>query len=483
MVDIVLLSLPKLQLNSPLLALAQLKAQIENNNFTCKTFDFNRWLYENTKETILEHIWNDLDNTLFDENLLSEKADHIRLFVDKFIITHIAPLKPKKVGLTAFSFFTFPMLEMFCESLRDLYECEIVIGGPALTSSQKQNKDYVSYLKEKDLIDDFISGDADISIVKYLKNEQYPGINNYDFDNDFDRNELPFPDYSDFELEKYSQIHLSGSRGCVRKCAFCNVPLLWPKFSSKTGKRIADEIIYYYENHNQNNFYMVDSLVNGNQKVFLDFITRLSKYRIENKADIRWSGQFIVRPKNQVPEDVFEKIKDSGIDNFLLGVESGSEKVRTELRKPFNNSDLFYHLELFSKYNIRVEPLMFVGFPTETDEDFKLTIDILHQFKKYKCIERVSCEHPMLVIPGTPVHMDMKTFNINHYEDYFKWTSKDNTYQQRIERFVKFTDECIKLELKHKWHTGISNIFVDFYINNVENKDEETMEIIERVFL
>ena len=81
-----------------------------------------------------------------------------------------------------------------------------------------------------------------------------------------------------FDLKKYDEIHLSGSRGCVRKCTFCNVPLLWPKFTSKTGERIAQELIYYYETFDVKRFVMVDSLVNGNHKVFVNFITILSEY-------------------------------------------------------------------------------------------------------------------------------------------------------------------------------------------------------------
>jgi len=481
--DILLIAVPKLRPTSPLLALGQLKAAIQQHDFSCKTMDFNRWLYDKTHDTDLNNIWDPLDNSLMDEKLLEPIREHIKNYIDQFIIECILPHNPRIIGMTAFSFFTFPMLKLFGERLRKKFSGSIVLGGPALTSSQSQNIDLVAELKQLNVIDDFISGDADLSIIEYIRgNHDYPGINNYEFDNNFDRNLLPFPDYSDFDLKKYNEIHLSGSRGCVRKCTFCNVPLLWPKFTSKTGERIAQELIYYYETFDVKRFVMVDSLVNGNHKVFVNFITILAEYNQNNNANIEWAGQFIIRPKHQINENVFDLIKNSG--NFLLqvGVESGSEKVRFEIKKPFTNLDLTYHMEHFDRVGLNCTALMFVGFPTETDKDFEDTLDMLNTFSKYKSMQDIGCEHPMLVIPGTPVHTSMENFGITNYEDYFKWTSQSNDYKTRIERWLRFTERCIDLKLKHNFSTGISNIFVDYYMNEIEDKDKEILKIIERLF-
>ena len=75
MTDIALISLPKLEIKAPLLALGQLKSCVESNGFTCKTFDFNMWLYQKTKDTDLNNIWDPLDNTLLDEELLEQNKN------------------------------------------------------------------------------------------------------------------------------------------------------------------------------------------------------------------------------------------------------------------------------------------------------------------------------------------------------------------------------------------------------------------------
>jgi len=139
-------------------------------------------------------------------------------------------------------------------------------------------------------------------------------------------------------------------------------------------------------------------------------------------------------------------------------------------------------MEHFDRVGLNCTALMFVGFPTETDKDFEDTLDMLNTFSKYKSMQDIGCEHPMLVIPGTPVHTSMENFGITNYEDYFKWTSQSNDYKTRIERWLRFTERCIDLKLKHNFSTGISNIFVDYYMNEIEDKDKEILKIIERLF-
>jgi hypothetical protein len=76
----------------------------------------------------------------------------------------------------------------------------------------------------------------------------------------------------------------------------------------------------------------------------------------------------------------------------------------------------------------------------------------------------------------------MENFGITNYEDYFKWSSESNDYKTRIERWLRFTERCVDLKLKHNFATGISNIFVDYYMNEIEDKDNKILKIIERLF-
>lgn len=481
MTDIALVSLPKLEIKAPLLALGQLKSCVEAHGFSCKTFDMNMWLYQKTKDNSLARIWDPLDNTLLDEDLLERSKGIFIPYVKEFIQNNLLTINPSVIGLSVFSFWSFPILKLFLTELKKVFFNKIIIGGPALTSLQQQNQEQVEILLNQNLIDDFISGDAELSLVEYLKgNKNFPGINNYEYNNNFVRDEQPFADFSDFDLSIYkSHLYVSGSRGCVRKCAFCNVPLLWSKYMSKSSERIVDEILTYNKLYGTKHFRIVDSLVNGNQKIFLDVLKKLSIHNETHNNKIEWSGQFIIREKHQTPKEMFDLLKTSGCATLIVGIESGSEKVRRELKKPFSNSAIKYYLDEFERVGLDdVQPLMFVGFPTETDNDFIKSLNMLDLFSKYKCVTRIGSEHPMLVIPGTPVHINMDQYHIEEYEDYFKWTSKDNDYKTRIERFFIFIDKAYKLGLYPPPATGRLNIFADFYLHSVVDQNSDVLKII-----
>ena len=483
-VDIIILSIPKLILKGPILSLGQLKAALESSGYSSWMGDFNMWLYKQTVDTELAHIWDTLDTTLTDRTQLFHHEEKFSALVEQYIVEYILPRNPKVVGFTAFSAWTFPFIELFTTVLRRHHSGRILLGGPALTSKQAQNVEYVDKLVKCGLVDDFISGDADIALQRYMAGERdYPGINNYEFDNSYDRNELPFVNYDDFDMSDYHnpQLLISGSRGCVRKCAFCNVPLLWDKFISKDGDRIADEIIHLHERYGVSNFRFSDSLVNGNQKSFRAMMERLSDYLANNDADIFWQGQFIIRETRFLTDDLFDLMRSSGCGTLQIGIESGSEKIRRDIKKPFSNAAIEYHLQQFQRIGLKVTMLMFVGFPTENEDDFKESLDILDMFAKYDCVNDVGGEHPMLVIPGTPVHINQDHYGIHDYTDYFKWTSAENDYITRIERFFRFINKAHINGLYERQLTSISNIFIDEYMEQ-DQQNPEVLEIISRLF-
>mgnify|MGYP001303633535 CR=1 FL=1 len=459
MTDIVFISIPKLQTKGPILSITQLKACVKEAGFTSTCYDFNIWLYNKTKDTELGYIWKVLDNTLITEKI-KDIEDEYRMYWNEFFEENIKKDNPKIIGITAFSSWTYPNIDIITKEIKKTNpEIKILIGGPAVRDAPPDkssygldnNADYFKNLKDGGLIDDFICGDAEISIVEYLKgNKKYPGINSFNPIEIINQDAVPIPDYEDIDMSVYTdpQYFIRGSRGCVRKCAFCNVPLIWKKFRFRTGERIADEIIYLYEKYNFDKVYLIDSLTNGNQKEFLKLLEYISLYKIESGAKFDIGGQFICREKKQIKPRMFSLMKSAGYNRPTIGIESGSEKVRKELGKYFSNESIEYHLQEMDRVGIKMVPLFFVGFPTETDEDFQETVNILDMFAKYpKVVKRIHMDHPMHVIEGTPVHLNPERYDIEHITNSYIWESKHSNYKKRIERFFIFLDEAIKRNL------------------------------------
>lgn len=460
--NLVLLSSPRVETSYPIMALAQLKAVVQQNGFTCKTFDFNFWLYEKTKEGELSYIWDVSDYSWQNAELFNKISPTLKKLFEEFYNENVKPLNPEVIGVSSLSWLSWHAITLMVENIRNIEgnQCKVILGGPAISMKDFEIKPFYRNLKKNKLIDDYIAGDAEVSIIEYLKgNYNFPGINNQNPNNSYSREEIPPPDYSDFDLSKYKNIHLpiSGSRGCVRNCAFCNVNTIWPKFVNKSGKKVAKEMIELYEKHfdkKTHTFRFVDSLINGNQREFESMIDILSEYRNRTNNQLFYSGQFIFREIHEIrghTGDYFQKLKDSGCSYLTVGIESGSEKVRKEIGKPFSNKAIIEHLEGFRKVKIRMTPLMLVGFPTETDEDFEETLKILNLFSKYKdVVNGASVDTTTILIADTPMYDNYERFHINvdTLNDHLKWESKFNNYKTRVERLFIFFDEAEKLGLR-----------------------------------
>ena len=130
------------------------------------------------------------------------------------------------IAISVFSDASCRACEVLCKELKK-YNCKIVIGGQGLA-----NENWCKSMSDAKLIDDYIVGEGEYTFVNYLNGLQGPGINNHNYEQIDDLDLLPIPDYSLLNLNDYNlkELYVTGSRGCVRKCTYCDVPFLWKKY-------------------------------------------------------------------------------------------------------------------------------------------------------------------------------------------------------------------------------------------------------------
>jgi len=277
----------------------------------------------------------------------------------------------------------------------------------------------------------YIVGEGEHALLEFLKgNLDYPGINGNQPKQIEDIEDLPPPDYSDvIHKHKYDTAIISGSRGCVRKCTFCDVMTIWPKYKWKTGKKIADDMHEVANKTGLKKIGFSDSLVNGSMKHFRDMCSELAK----RKKKVQWNGQFIVRGAKTFSSEDFDNLANSGCNGLTMGIESGSEAVRDHMRKKFSNEDIEYFVTNLGNRNIKMKFLLIVGYPTETEEDFEMTLEMLRKYGKYSHLISVS-PHMMLTYENTPLDLEHREL----YDDHgFHWKNDISDYDIRYKRFVK----------------------------------------------
>ena len=169
------------------------------------------------------------------------------------------------------------------------------------------------------------------------------------------------------------KVPITGSRGCVRKCTFCDVKHYWPSFRYRSGKEIAEEMAQLFYQHGYKTFGFTDSLINGSLKAFRELCAELKGANIPTT----WNGQFICRSEKQMPESLWADMAAAGCTDVNIGVESGSEQVRNHMKKKFSNDDMYYTFTMATKFKIQVVFNIIVGYPTETEENFEDTLTLL----------------------------------------------------------------------------------------------------------
>jgi radical SAM superfamily enzyme YgiQ (UPF0313 family) len=420
--DLVICFLPPYPLNSLPAAPAILKACVEHYGFTVKTVDLNQYLYSTHSNRDVE-VYNDLANT-FHPYIDYANADN-RQSIDLFIsnsVSKIIELNPKYVGFTVFSSYTHKATYLMCRQLKkQAPHIKIIVGGRGVDVPAKQFKidiglpknvndvftTFCNYLREEKLIDYVIIGDGEDALADILLGEH----TNTDHRQSADIYSVPVPNYDDYIFEDYIlggdhpiALPVTGSKGCVRNCEFCDVRKQYGKFKSRSGYDIANEMITLSQKYQINMFNTTDSLINGSMSVFTELVTTLANYNNSTDNKIEWGGQYITRPQSQIKPELYKLMKDSGIIRLIIGVESGSDEVLKSINKKIVIKDVMDELEMFSQHGLSCNVNIIPGYWCETWDNFLETLKFfkdVHPYVLDETIKGFAIVLPMVIYDRT----------------------------------------------------------------------------------
>jgi hypothetical protein len=468
MYDIVFCSLPYSDLDQIYSAPAILKGVAVTNGFKAKTVDFGcRFLnqldrnIERFNETQIYFITAE-NNNFKNYHEIEKFYDNCIDFFKKNPSTYIA--------LSVLSIFTQRCVYELCLKIKEhKINSKIVVGGRGAKVSTYENvanvynlkgkerlKGFGEFLVDRKLADILIIGDGEEAILELLQKNT---VSKSEFISDEFRS--PIPDYSDYNFSDYLyhdtiMLPVTGSKGCVRDCDFCDIKFQFGKYRYRSGADIANEMIAVSSKYNVYKFQFTDSLVNGGMKPFKEFLETLSEYNLTHPDKrIYWNGQYICRPYNETPKDLYKLMRDSGAHGLTIGAESGSNKVLDAMNKKTTVEALLTELECFRKHNITCILLTFVGHWSETWEDFvehcKMLVN-LTPYVRSGTISAVSLGQPFILLDGTPSMFNHKLNNIIYDEfdpknNWLNIENPSNTLKERIYRRLTVHQLCKKLKI------------------------------------
>lgn len=271
---------------------------------------------------------------------------------------------------------------------------------------------------------------------------------------------LPFPDFSDFDLSKYefsNTLPIIFSRGCVKKCTFCSIPSHWKEYRYRTAENIYEEIKHQVRRHpGINDFRVCGTAINSTMSELL----RLCDFFIRDGLRITWWGNAAIR--EDMTADVLNKMRKAGCTKLMYGVKSGSRKVVNLMGMGFDMLDAERVIRATHKTGIQVWCSFMCGFPGETEDDFKETLEFISKNRGY--ISRVFLGFECRISSGTYLYDHPEEFDVIPGDDMFSWRTGDgrNTPEGRARRrkllsdFVESLDFVASSE-KPDWKTKLGN--------------------------
>lgn len=450
MIDVLICSVPAGIINRPPAAPAVLKACAVQAGYTAQTVDFSLMLYQDHCKSNFD-LYNKINQ--YFEPLVNWNNNDIIVQWMEHCIKNITDASPKYLAISVFSTHQHRATVLLCSKVKQcLPNIKIIVGGYGLPEpikgTFKNFKDisnidshltFNQYLQKHNLADYYVIGEGESQFVDILDCVELSS-------SAVDLNSVPPGNFDDYKLDQYlwhnkPVLVITGSKGCVRSCTFCNVPKKFGRFRRKSGDLIAQEVIHLSKTYGVHKFEFTDSLVNGSQKDFEQFVTVLADYNQTAVHKISWYGQYICRPQSHVPQKLYKLMKESGAVHLIIGTESGSNAVLEAMNKKITVEDIFDELHQFEQHGLQAQLLMLSGFYNETWERFLETLMFIskcHRFLAAGVISKIAVGMPLIIEPGGYLHTNAEELGIVIDEhNYSNWTIKSDpsyTWTERLRR-------------------------------------------------
>jgi len=322
------------------------------------------------------------------------KLNHNELKIIDRYVSEIIKSNPRYIGFSLQGN-SDPLSRTIRKRIKELTEIPIIVGG-ALTPFIDLKK--LDKIFEEEYFDYLVIGCGDHalpSLIKTLENNKNPkGIMNVFYKkggriigNDLgiidDLDELPYPDYSQFDLDLYLTpkriLPLQTARGCSwSKCAFCSHHKIYQgKYRTFSLEKVIKTIKHLRNNYNCSHFvFHDDELPPVRAK-------KISEAILSNKVKEISIYSYARLSNGYNSNKLLRCLRKAGFSTIAWGMESGSQRVLDSMNKRIKVSEMSQILKKSSKNGITNLCFIFFGFPGETQREAQQTVEFLKKHADY----------------------------------------------------------------------------------------------------
>jgi radical SAM superfamily enzyme YgiQ (UPF0313 family) len=309
------------------------------------------------------------------------EIDHKKLMSD------LSSYQPKIVGITSMTPTSTSALKSARVAKEACPDTQVILGGPHVTFMDTQTLD------EEPATDIIVRGEGeeallelaklpdqrglqDVKGIAFRKNGQVVRTGDRTFIQNLDA--LPRPAYHLLPIEKYritgkKLMPIMTSRGCPFQCSFCVASQMFgARFRGRSPKNVLDELEWLRDEHGAEGLSFHDDTLAFDRKR----ITEICDGITERNIRLPWGCG---TRADTVTKEVLAKMQKAHCNEICFGVESGCQRIRDSLKKRVSTEQCENAIKWAKEEGIFVTMSVILGYPGETKETVKETLDLVHK--------------------------------------------------------------------------------------------------------
>ncbi len=199
------------------------------------------------------------------------------------------------------------------------------------------------------------------------------------------------PEHYYFNLSYHPMVMLIGGRGCTAMCFYCVYPQVMHghRYRHRSPEHIVGEMLWVQENMPE-----VHEITFEDDNFAAD--RKYARRFAEVVKDRGVKLPFFANLRTTVDYETLKALKDAGLRNTAVGFESGDNMVLKNMRKGQNTDIQKRFVDNAHKLGLLVHGCFMVGFPGETHETMKKTLQLAKEIKPDS-----AQFYPVMPYPGT----------------------------------------------------------------------------------
>ena len=311
----------------------------------------------------------------------------------------------------------------------------VVLGGYHPTF------EYENLLKEEESIDVIVRGEGEYTMLELVQKIESGGdlkdVQGLAFIDDTsedktiivtpdrppiqDLDELPFPAFHLFPMEKYKILNITTNvatiittRGCPMQCSFCSSAALHGKhLRRRSYENVVDEIEMRLQEQNIDTIAFMDDTFTLDVKFVKNFCEEIKRRGLKF-----WWG--CTSRVDTLSEELLEMMKDAGCITIFMGVESADQHTLEKLNKNITLDKTQRAFDLCRKVGIRSIASCVIGMPEDTRESIKRTIKFVKKLNPNYALYSLATPYP-----GTRFYNETFKKDLITVKDWTKYTLID----------------------------------------------------------